>query len=203
MDEHRLDRLLEDMAVVIELHESRLDRMGADIAALHRDIHELERFLRHWLVVKSSTTHVVWIIGTPSPLTPGPDGPTSPQENLMANAPVNLPDNAQVTLQALFQDPLGNPQAVTNAALVVDNTSIGALTVNAPADPTAPVTSISGTLAAVGALGTCNVICTATDPDGNPISSSQAFSVISSGTTNVVWVIGTPTLIPPPTGATT
>ena len=178
-----------------------LDHHGKRIQKIEAEIEIIVKALRRLRGVKSGSTRVVWVIGTPFPL--GAVAPASTQEHFMANAPFTLPDNSQVPVQALFLDPLGNPQSCTNAALAVDNAAIGTLTVTPPADPTAPVTSISGVLAAAGALGTCNVTVTATDPDGNAVTDTQPFSVVSSGATTVKWVIGTPTVKPAAAPATT
>ena len=125
--------------------------------------------------------------------------PSSSKEFSMANAAFNLPDTMQVAVTANFLDALGNPAPVTAASLTVDNPAVGTLAVDPVADPTQPVTSISGVLSVVGPLGLVNVTASGTNPDGTTLSDVQPFNVVASGATSISFVMGTPTFTTPPT----
>jgi hypothetical protein len=153
------------------------------------------------------TTKIKFIIGIPYKVQgskvflhaifnfkPGFSNPFS-KESPMANALFNLPDTMQVAVAAAFTDALGNPAPVTNPTLVVDNAAVGTLALDPVADPSQPVTQISGVLSAVGALGTVNVTATGTNPDGTTVSDVQPFAVVPSGATAVKFTLGTPTVI--------
>ena len=114
------------------------------------------------------------------------------------NIVANLPDTMQVSIAANFVDALGNPAPVTNATLTVDNPAVGTLTLDPVADPTAPVTAVSGVLSAVGPLGSVNVTATGTNPDGTVVTDVQPFNVVVSGASQITFSVGTPTLIVPP-----
>ena len=112
-------------------------------------------------------------------------------------AAFTLTDQQQVPVTITFLDAAGQPAAVTNPQVSVTDPAILALAFTPAADPTAPVTSITATIAAAGPIGMASLNVSATASDGTSVAGSQDFAITDSGAKSVVFTMGTPAPLGP------
>lgn len=124
--------------------------------------------------------------------TPGARGPAPAKAKAGAPAPVafNLSDNGDDTLTVLGVDAAGATLDISSVATLTissDNTQL--LTVDPPV-------GMTSAMHAVGPVGSCNLLATATWSDGSigPFMFTLPINLVAGGATGILIQPGTPTV---------
>jgi hypothetical protein len=98
---------------------------------------------------------------------------------------LNLTDSQQCDVTVAFKDKKGNDAAVTGITFAVSDAALLSVVQDAT-DPTKAV------VASVGPLGTGQVSCTATNPDGTSVVGTLDVTVVAGDAVSEIFSTGTP-----------